>query len=311
VVGPAGGDAGALWHCEIVVCLCRAARVCSAVPIEFDEAVCIRHWDWSETSQTLSLFSRGHGVIRGVAKGAKREKSDFSGGFELATRGEVGVIIKTSGAMATLTSWELLESFPALRRSLKAHQSAMAMLELVGAAFREGEPHARAFEALVAGLRGLDPDGDWRTACARLVWIVLAEAGYQPEVSRDARAGGVLTDRAVYEFSPSLGGLTENFRSTAGGASAAAVLNAGAGGGVGGPIGGAAWKVRKATVEFLRRLRDACDRGEELAAGVTPEELVTRERALALLGAYARECLQAPLPAFQMLISRAESAGSA
>ena len=44
-----------------------------------DTAICIRRWDFSETSQTVSLLTREHGILRGLAKGAKREKGTFSG----------------------------------------------------------------------------------------------------------------------------------------------------------------------------------------------------------------------------------------
>ena len=39
-----------------------------------DNAFCLRRWDFSETSQTASLLTRDHGVLRGLAKGAKRPK---------------------------------------------------------------------------------------------------------------------------------------------------------------------------------------------------------------------------------------------
>ncbi|HAC09503.1 MAG TPA: DNA repair protein RecO, partial [Phycisphaerales bacterium] len=53
------------------------------MPTIRDEAVCVRHWDFSETSQTVSLFLRDHGLVRGLAKGARRERGSFSGGFDL------------------------------------------------------------------------------------------------------------------------------------------------------------------------------------------------------------------------------------
>ena len=64
------------------------------MPAIRDEALCIRHWDWSETSQTVSLFTRTHGLVRGLAKGSRREKSNFSGGIELLTRGQALFILK-------------------------------------------------------------------------------------------------------------------------------------------------------------------------------------------------------------------------
>ena len=38
-----------------------------------DIAICVRHWDWSETSQTVSILCREHGLVRAVVKGARRE----------------------------------------------------------------------------------------------------------------------------------------------------------------------------------------------------------------------------------------------
>ena len=40
-----------------------------------DQAVCLRKADYSETSQVVTLFTRSHGKIPAMAKGAKRAKS--------------------------------------------------------------------------------------------------------------------------------------------------------------------------------------------------------------------------------------------
>ena len=90
------------------------------MPTIRDEAICIRHWDFSETSQTVSLLLRDHGVLRGLAKGARRERGSFSGGFDLFTRGEIVAIVKPGRELATLTEWTLLETFPVLRREAPA-----------------------------------------------------------------------------------------------------------------------------------------------------------------------------------------------
>ena len=73
-----------------------------------DQAVCVRQWDFSETSQTVSLFCREQGMIRGLAKGSRRERSSFSGGFDLFTRGEIVAIVKPGRDLATLTEWTCL-----------------------------------------------------------------------------------------------------------------------------------------------------------------------------------------------------------
>ena len=69
------------------------------MPTITDNAVCIRRWDYAETSQTVSLFLREHGIIRGIAKGAKREKGAFSGGIDLLTRGQVVAMFRQRSAV--------------------------------------------------------------------------------------------------------------------------------------------------------------------------------------------------------------------
>ena len=64
------------------------------MPVAHDQGVCIRHWDFSETSQTVSLFGRGLGLVRGLAKGARRERGSFSGGIGLLARGEIVAVVK-------------------------------------------------------------------------------------------------------------------------------------------------------------------------------------------------------------------------
>src|ERR1051325_8908634 len=56
-----------------------------------DDAVCLRVTDFSETSQIVGLFTRRHGLVPMIAKGAKRQtkKNSMSGPLDLLTSGEV------------------------------------------------------------------------------------------------------------------------------------------------------------------------------------------------------------------------------
>lgn len=231
-----------------------------------DEAICIRVWDWSETSQTVSLFTRSHGVVRALAKGAKRDDHRFSGGFELLTRGGVGLLLKNTESLVTVTSWNLLEIFPLARRSLSAFHASMAMLEIVGEFVRDRDPHPELFDRLGASARLLG--GEDAAVLARFVLCALSEAGYRPELQRDVRTGADLdvedASAESFGFDPRLGGFVS--------------LPAGAGGEV--------WKVRRQT---LRALRTAAE-----DRALSRDESV---RVCRLLGAYARELLGKQLPA--------------
>jgi DNA repair protein RecO (recombination protein O) len=233
------------------------------VPSITDQAIVIRRWDFSETSQTVSLLTREHGIIRGLAKGAKREKGDFSGGLDLLTEGEVVAIVKPARDLAALTAWHLQRVHRVLRENLAANRAAMYMADLVHHLLIDHDPHVAVFDALSAALGMLDDDAS-RTEAAllRLQWATLTEAGYQPELLRDARTGKALDESAAtLAFSASAGGVVPD----------------------GDEAGADRWRVRRDTVQLLRDLAGGGD-----VAARDPEHL---RRANRLLASYAREII--------------------
>jgi hypothetical protein len=227
-----------------------------------DESICIRHWDWSETSQTVSLFTREHGVIRGLAKGSKREKSPFSGGVELLTRGEVVAIIRSSGAMATVTEWDLLDAYPGVRRSLRAFYVGSYLIDLVHHAVTDADPHPGLFGCLVEVLEILSERPEEALLCGQ--WGVLAETGYAPDLGATPEKSGAegvcfLPREGVFRPADGNGGQH---------------------------VG---WRVRSETVGLLGCLA----RGERLPSAT---DSVTVERAGRLLGSYIRYVLGRELP---------------
>jgi DNA repair protein RecO (recombination protein O) len=235
-----------------------------------DDAICIRHWDWSETSQTVTLLGRQTGLIRGIAKGAKREKAQFSGGLEVLTRGEVVAVARPNAALATLTAWDLQESFPALRRTLRAFHCGMYFADLVQHLVSEGDPHPALFDELVDALRALALPGAEDRALLRFQWAALSEAGYKPELDADVIAGDVLPEAPSYSFRPGQGGLSRD-----------PALPQGAPKGQPGP----SWRVRHETVQLLRALSGAA------AETIETSPLVVVGRANRLLAYYIREIL--------------------
>ncbi|RMH25211.1 MAG: hypothetical protein D6692_11585, partial [Planctomycetota bacterium] len=96
----------------------------------------------------MALMTRGHGLLRCLAKGSKREKAPFSGGVELLTRGGMTVIIKPSSDLATLTSWDLLEPMPWVRVSYRRYAACMYVADLVPRAVHDEDPHPALYDAL-------------------------------------------------------------------------------------------------------------------------------------------------------------------
>lgn len=261
------------------------------VPTLQDDAICIRHWDWSETSQTVSLLTRAHGMVRGLAKGSKREKGRFCGGIELLTRGQLLFISKPSSDLATLTEWDLTELFPGLRQDLRRFYAGMYLADLLQHSIRDHDPHPGAFEAALACLRSLGaptpPDrpggaggaggagggggGAVDEPLTRFQWALLLEMGYRPELDRDVRTGAPLPEARRYLFAPHQGGVTATEPDDA----------------------SPAWPVRAETITCLRALGDPASQPD---AG-------TWDRAARLLAAYFREVLGQALPSLDRVFS--------
>ena len=199
-----------------------------------DEAICIRHWDFSETSQTVGLFSRTHGLIRAIAKGSRRERGGFSGGVDLLSRATTTTVIKPGTDLATLTDWSLLENFPNIRKEMRANKIAYFAADLVGRLFEAHDPHPNMYAAFVHLLRYIGSGGESPKANSeandelRLLdfqWVALCEAGFQPIL------GACQTGIDVVHFDPRDGGrVVENQTSTS-------------------------WRVRVATITILEELR--------------------------------------------------------
>jgi len=235
-----------------------------------DEAICLRHWEWSETSQTVALLSREHGVVRALAKGSRRERSAFSGGVELLTRGEILVVPKPAGRLSLLTAWTLRETFPAIARSLKAFHAAMYLADVTYHLIAEADAHPDYYDALVHALRGLETDPDRSLLQAQ--WRLVDSCGYRPRLGVEGGGMGGGERPSRLWFDPAHGRFSVEQETTG------------------------AWAVRPGTLETLRGLADT----EAVASGSQPEldprGVLGGSR---LLGAYLRHILGHEIPTFR------------
>ncbi|MEM7622798.1 MAG: DNA repair protein RecO [Planctomycetota bacterium] len=152
------------------------------MPRARDTAICLRQWDWSETSQVVLLFGRESGIIRGLAKGARRPRSKFDGGLEPLTLGEVVFVRKPTRELLTITDWSV--DFPAvhLRRSLLGLAAMTFAAEAIAALFPPLDPAPESFELFSEVRTSLGTSPSIGTADAayalRVAWRAAAEAGH-------------------------------------------------------------------------------------------------------------------------------------
>lgn len=142
----------------------------------------LRCWDFSETSQTVSLLTPGRGLLRGLAKGARRPKARFSGGFEPITRGQVLFFTKASTELATLTEWDLQEIYHHTRRELRAHLAALYFADVTHHGLSPEDPHPAVFLGLDAALHALADPGRVDAAALLFQLVFLIHTGYEPRL---------------------------------------------------------------------------------------------------------------------------------
>ncbi len=222
-----------------------------------DSAIVLRRWEYSETSQTVAAISREHGIVRGLAKGALRSGSAFSGGFEPLTRGHLGWLVKPGRDLAILTEWMLEDVYWATRQDPAANRAGIYALDLVSRLLRDEDPHPSVYDDLDRVLQTLAEPPCPSTHLLQFQWSLLGHVGWQPDVTRDVVTGeSIPADIDVVGFRSSVGGIVSC-------------------------PGEQDWRVRRETVEALA----------SLGSSGTAIEPAAAVRASGLMAVYVRDLL--------------------
>lgn len=179
-----------------------------------DQAICLRAFDYSETSQVVHFFTRENGVVKLLAKGSKRKKSKSGGTMDLMDEGELLCSTKNSGqGLGILMEFSQTESRMILRHDIGRLYSGLYMLELTANLLAEADPHPEAFDLLHNALARLNQeDAPVQAVLAYFQWRILRHAGLMGDFSRCVACGTVRKKRpgvrtAGCYFSSSQGGL--------------------------------------------------------------------------------------------------------
>jgi len=119
-------------------------------------AIPIRLVNYSDTSQILTLFTRDHGLLEAIAKGAHRERNPFQGPFDLGVLWEVVFAERPPDrGLSILTEGTVVEGFRGVRETWTRWAGAAFVLEYLRAVGTGGEPAVEMFDLTVAALRAL------------------------------------------------------------------------------------------------------------------------------------------------------------
>lgn len=167
------------------------------------EAVVLRRVDFGEADRLLTLYSREHGKIKAIAKGARKPQSRKTGHVELFMRSQF--FLAKGRNLDIITQAETIEPYVALRSDLVRMTYASYAVELLDRFTVEEDAHIGIYDLLVNGLGWFATAEDLLLAARYYELRLLSLSGFQPRLFQC-----VSCDEAVIEqdqfFSAELGG---------------------------------------------------------------------------------------------------------
>ncbi len=175
-----------------------------------DQAIICHKYPYGESDLLISLFSRRHGRLTVIAKGAKRSRKRFPGRLELFSLLTFTAISRRSPALPRLDECEIIHSFPRIQYQPRTFFTGCYFLEIVNRCCPErqdNQPLFRLLLELLAFLHRESGENRKNFACqVRLFELqALACLGYAPRLDRCLVCG--ISAPAEPFFAPGLGGL--------------------------------------------------------------------------------------------------------
>ena len=170
-------------------------------------AVNVSSFPLGETDKVVTVFSAERGLIKCVAKGARKPGSKIGGRADLLN---VNKLLLASGKTFEIISQaETLETFPKLRNDLERLAYGLYYAELTSI-FGQGlnEEASSYFDFLVMSLRYQSlSESDPAYLCLMFELSLLDILGYKPELTLCVNCRSILTDYLIAGFHFELGGM--------------------------------------------------------------------------------------------------------
>jgi DNA repair protein RecO (recombination protein O) len=171
------------------------------------EGIVLKTHALGDTSLIVVAYTREHGLLKLVAKAARRTPSRFGYALEPLSRSRFVVYYKADRDLHLLSQAEVLEPTGSRLADLTRLAHGQAALELVDRLVWGEEPHAELFDLLAATLAGVAAAPVTTLAAITLAFQlqVASLLGYRPRLDACATCGGAISPRRL--FSAARGGL--------------------------------------------------------------------------------------------------------
>lgn len=164
------------------------------------DALVLKTWPYSESTLIVSLLTRDMGVVRVLAKGARRMQGQTAAAFDLFSQIRAKIRARSGEGLGNLSSVELRQGWMYLRTDLKRLALASVVMEVLGAVAAHSHPEAFFYEEAVEFLESLEKAAAPGSLAGLALLRLLHHAGHPPAI--DERLDGEpLPDKMHYSFS--------------------------------------------------------------------------------------------------------------
>jgi DNA repair protein RecO (recombination protein O) len=174
-----------------------------------DEGVCLRIHEYSETSQIATIFTRGRGLVKVIAKGAHRMTKagagKFDGGLDLLDEAAMVVSDRLEANLLILAEWKVIQGRRELRGNLRGMYLGMYAAELLANLFEVHDPQAELYERFRWHLDQLCTEAR-EEATVLMVLEAIKSAGFLPSLTHCAACTMPMGGESAVYFSVRAGG---------------------------------------------------------------------------------------------------------
>lgn len=169
------------------------------------EALVLRTYPFHEADLLVTLFTRGEGKVRGVAKSAKKSKRRFGGALEPLTHVIAHWEEKEKQELARLDSFDIISSPLATQVSYARLLALGYVAEVIDQLLPDREPSDAIFRLALSVVNHLRADAIWMPLTYFDLWIVRL-IGLLPDLHQCMACGTTLNGSRAY-FHPLADGL--------------------------------------------------------------------------------------------------------
>ena len=167
------------------------------------ECLVLRCYNLAEADKIVVMLTRDHGLVRGVAKGAKRLKSKFGSTLEPFSLVSVCYAQKENLELVSIKRSDLVRSCFFAANDPEAQEHLAYIAELLISFVPPNEPNERIYRMIRACLQSFAQETD---SLSRIVvyfeiWI-LRLSGYLPEWDRCVDCGVIFTSTDISHIQP-------------------------------------------------------------------------------------------------------------